>query len=350
MNVLTPQTPEAWNTYVRSFAGWDIYYLCEYAVSLKLHGDGEPLLLCFEHDAERMCYVVMRNDIADDPRFHGLLPAGRHFDLETPYGYGGPLTDAPLSPVAQQIFMEELRTYCLEQRIVTQFLRYHPLLDNHGAVSPMTDTRYLRDTIYMDTASPELILANMDSKNRNMVRKAQRSGVTVREAPMSEYAPFLELYRQTMDKHSAEDYYTFGTSYFDYLCEHLSDHAFLLYAELEEAPISGAIFFHTNGSMHYHLAGSDAAYRSLAAGNLLLYEAALWGTAHGMSKLHLGGGMAPDDSLFGFKKQFNKNGRREFWVGRSIFDPAAYQELLALRKSADPAFDPDNGFMIQYRR
>ena len=243
MNVLTPQTPEAWNAYVCSFAGWDIYYLCEYAVSLKLHGDGDPLLLCFEHGAERMCYVVMRKDIADDPRFHGLLPAGRLFDLETPYGYGGPLTDAPLSPEAQQIFMEELRAYCLEQRIVTQFLRYHPLLDNHGAVSPMTDTRYLRDTIYMDTASPELILANMDSKNRNMVRKAQRSGVTVRKAPMSEYAPFLELYRQTMDKHSAEDYYTFGTSYFDYLCEHLSDHAFLLYAELEETPISGAIIW-----------------------------------------------------------------------------------------------------------
>ena len=59
------------------------------------------------------------------PRFHGLLPAGRLFDLETPYGYGGPLTDAPLSPEAQQIFMEELRAYCLEQRIVTQFLRYH---------------------------------------------------------------------------------------------------------------------------------------------------------------------------------------------------------------------------------
>ena len=157
MNVLTPQTPEAWNAYVRSFAGWDIYYLCEYAVSMQLHGDGEPLLLCFEHGAERMCYVVMRSDIADDPRFHGLLPAGRLFDLETPYGYGGPLTDAPLSPEAQQIFMEELRAYCLEQRIVTQFLRYHPLLDNHGAVSPMTDTRYLRDTIYMDTASPELM-------------------------------------------------------------------------------------------------------------------------------------------------------------------------------------------------
>ena len=246
--------------------------------------------------------------------------------------------------------MEELRTYCLEQHIVTQFLRYHPLLDNHGVVSPMTDTRYLRDTIYMDTASPELILANMHSTSRNRIRKAQRSGVTVRQAPMSEYAPFLELYRQTMDRHGAEDYYTFGTSYFDYLSEHLSDHAFLLYADLEGTPISGALFFHTNGAMHYHLGGSDAAHRNLAPVNLIFHEAAFWGAAHGVSKLHLGGGMAPDDSLFGFKKKFNKNGRREFWVGRSIFDPAAYQELLALRKAADPAFDPDNGFMIQYRR
>lgn len=350
MKIFTPQTPEAWDAYVRSFSRWDVYYLCEYAVSLHLHGDGSPMLLWFEYGTERMCYVVMRRDIADDPRFHGRLSAGELYDLETPYGYGGPLTDAPLSPQAQQTFMEELKAYCLEQHIVTQFLRFHPLLDNHGVVRSMVDTRYLRDTIYMDTASPELIFANMDGKNRNMVRKAQRSGVTVRSAPMAEYAAFLDLYRQTMDKHDADDYYTFGTPYFDYLRDHLSAHAFLLYAETEDKPISAAIFFHTNGTMHYHLAGSDAAYRNLAAGNLLLYEAALWGSAHGIKKLHLGGGMAPDDSLFGFKKQFNKNGRRGFWVGRSIFDPAAYQKLLALRKAADPCFDTENGFMIQYRR
>ena len=350
MKVLTPQAPEAWNALVRSFSRWDIYYLCEYAVSLQLHGDGDPMLLCFEQGTERMCYVVMRKDIADDPRFHGFLPAGRFYDLETPYGYGGPLTDAPLSPQAQQTFMEELNAYCLEQHIVSQFLRFHPLLDNHAVCAPMVDTRYLRDTIFMDTSSPERILSNMDSKNRNMVRKAQRSGVTVREAPIAEYPAFLELYRQTMGKHNADDYYTFGTPYFDYLSRQLAGNTFLLYAQLEEKPISAAIFFHTNGTMHYHLAGSDAAYRNLAAGNLLLYEAALWGVAHGIQMLHLGGGMTPEDSLFGFKKQFNKNGRRSFWVGRSIFNPPAYRELLALRKAADPSFDTENGFMIQYRR
>ena len=350
MKIITSQTPEEWNTYVRSFAKWDIYYLCKYAVSLQLHGDGCPLLLCFEYKGERMCYTVMRKDIAHDPHFCDLLTTDRFYDFETPYGYGGPLIDAPLSGEAQQFFMEELQDYCAKHHIVTQFLRFHPLLDNHDAVVPMIDTRYLRDTIYIDTTEPELIMANMDGKNRNMVRKAQRNGVTVRKAPMTEYAAFLELYRQTMFKHNADDYYTFDTSYFDNLRDNLSQYAFLLYAELEEKPISAAIFFHTNETMHYHLAGSDAAYRNLAAGNLLLYEAALWGAEHGLKKLHLGGGMTPDDSLFGFKKQFNKNGRREFWVGRSIFDAEAYRELLCLRKTADPNFDMENGFMIQYRR
>lgn len=350
MIVLTPQASDAWNALVRSFAKWDIYYLCEYAVSLRLHGDGEPLLLYFEHEGERMCYVVMRKDIADDPRFCSYLSAGQVYDFETPYGYGGPLTDAPLSAKAQQIFMAELTAYCVEQHIVTQFLRFHPLLGNHATVSYQVDTRCLRDTIFMDTSSPEVILANMDSKNRNMVRKAQRGGITVREAPAGEYPAFLNLYRQTMDKHGADTYYTFDSSYFDYLRDNLSEHTFLLYAELEGRPISSAIFFHTNETMHYHLSGSDATYRNLAAGNLLLYEAALWGSSHGVKKLHLGGGMAPEDSLFGFKKQFNKHGRREFWVGRSIFDPSAYQELLCLRKASDPSFDTGNGFMIQYRR
>lgn len=60
--------------------------------------------------------------------------------------------------------------------------------------------------------------------------------------------------------------------------------------------------------------------------------------------------MLPDDTLFGFKKQFNKNGRAPFWVGRTIFDPDAYHDLVMLRKKLNPEFDENNGFMIQYRK
>jgi hypothetical protein len=64
----------------------------------------------------------------------------------------------------------------------------------------------------------------------------------------------------------------------------------------------------------------------------------------------LGGGLSENDSLFGFKKQFNKNGRLPFYVGRTIFIRSVYDYLLGVRKQLDAEFDPNNDFLIQYRR
>ena len=101
--------------------------------------------------------------------------------------------------------------------------------------------------------------------------------------------------------------------------------------------------------MHYHLSGSYNEYRQYSAGNLLLYEAACWGSESGIQYFHLGGGMKPNDSLFGFKKQFNKTGSIPFVVGRTIFEETSYHTLLNLRKQIDPEFDINNELMIQYR-
>jgi hypothetical protein len=130
----------------------------------------------------------------------------------------------------------------------------------------------------------------------------------------------------------------------------MRENAFILYALYEGRPISGSILFYNARFLHYHLSGSHTEYRKFAPGNLLLYEAACLASAQGISQFHLGGGMAPDDSLFGFKKQFNKNGRAPFVVGRTIFDQKACDKLLQIRKDRDPAFDMENGFMIRYRR
>lgn len=341
----------SWDAEVKSFTNWDIYYLNGYARSLEIHEGGTAFLVAFSHQGERLCYPVIQKDIAKAPGFDGLLPENTWYDWETPYGYGGPLTDSTqFSAAAQNQFLDELTSYCTEHHVVTQFLRFHPMLNNHAVLSSVTDTRYMRDTVYMDTSSPDTILNNLDSKNRNMIRKAVRGGVYCELRPIADYHPFLELYWNTMERNSADAYYFFDESYFEKLKILLGGHVSILYALLDGRPISGAIFFHTNGAAHYHLSGSDPAFRSLAAGNLLLYEAALHACKNGVKTLHLGGGITPNDSLFGFKKQFNKTGQREFWIGRNIFDPAEYRSLLQLRAQRDPDFDPENHFMIQYRR
>ena len=314
-----------------------------------LHGDGEPLLIEYSGGSTHLCYVVMKSDISSFAALSDVLPSGQYFDLETPYGYGGPLADGDVPAELQEQFRTELTDYCRQEHIVSQFVRFHPLLHNHDMLTGIFETRYLRDTVYIDTGSPELIMSNMDSKNRNMVRKAMKNGVTVEQRPIEDFGEFMKMYEETMLRDNADEYYTFHEDYFASQ-KSLKDNACIFYAMMEGKPVAGSIMYFNEQFIHYHLSGSHAEYRQFAPTNLLLYEVACWASEKGIKKFHLGGGMASDDNLFGFKKQFNKNGRLPFVVGRTIFDREAYDELLQLRVKQDSSFDVCNNRMIQYRR
>lgn len=313
------------------------------------HGDGEMYLIYFEYNSECCCYVVMQKDISEDDRFCGKIDDGRYYDWETPYGYGGPLCDGELSFEAASLFKQELYEYCLKNKIVTQFARFFPISRNYQVARQLFEIRYMRDTIYIDTSDANAIFSNMDSKNRNMIRKAQKSGVKIERREIDDYEAFVDMYNETMKRNNADEYYFFDSDYFESL-KQMRDNVFMLYAVLDDTIISGSIFMHSDNCMHYHLSGSKWEYRQYAASNLLLYEAALEANRIGISKFHLGGGLNPDDSLFGFKKQFNKNGRLPFWVGRTVFNKEAYDYLLRVRKENDPHFNINNNFMIQYRK
>ncbi len=305
-------------------------------------------MLYFSEGDIEACYVVMKSDIARSHRFKGLIDEGIFYDLETPYGYGGPLCDVDIPQEVQNKFSKELVDYCTTNDIVSQFVRFHPLLENYSSIPAIFETRYLRDTIYIDTASPELIMSNMDSKNRNMVRKAMKNDVTIIRKPIDEYSDFELLYDETMVKDNADEYYFFKEDYFESQ-KLMGNNTCIFYAIREDKPIAGAIIYYNDRFAHYHLAGSHTEARKYSPSNLLLYEVSCWASEMGIEKFHLGGGMAPDDNLFGFKKQFNKNGRLPFYVGRTIFDRDKYNYLMDVRKKNDPDFDMNNNRMIQYR-
>ena len=348
LTIISARNRNEWNQIVRSYRNWDIYYLCEYAEAFSAHGDGCPLLIQFSSGEERFCYVVMQRDIALDPKFEGRLEKGKYYDLESPYGYGGPLSDGPISEIAQKKFVEEIYNYAAMNGIVSQFIRFHPILSNHSILPYVFETRYLHQTIFIDTSSPETIITNMDSKNRNMVRKAVKNGVSIVREPIDKYQQFIPLYEETMAKDGAEQYYYFSEKYFNKQAK-LKDNACIFYAILEGKPISAAVMFYNEQYMHYHLAGSHTESRKYSPGNLLLYEAACWASKRGIKKFHLGGGIIEDDSLFGFKKQFNKNGRLEFYIGRTVFDKSKFDYLKGQRKILNPEYDMFNNRMIQYR-
>lgn len=344
MEIFNIEQAEAWDALVRTFSNYDVYYLSGYVKAFKLHGDGEPLLFYVEANGVRGINVVMKRDIAADSHFVGKLPAGAYFDFTTPYGYGGWLLEGTGDPAP---IFAAYQDWCREHCVVSEFVRYHPVLANHERTGNAYDVTALGETIAMDLTSPETIWANLTSKNRNVIRKAQKNGVRVYSGRSPElFRAFREIYNATMDKDNAADYYYFAPSFYESVCEDLPHNSELFYAQLPDGTIIAAsIMLWANGRMNYHLSGSRREFQNLAPTNLLLYEAALWGYETGCKTLHLGGGVGSrEDSLFSFKKSFYRGEPCRYHIGKKIFDCEKYDMLCALRADL-----PDSSFFPGYR-
>lgn len=340
MRVLTNSEAKEWDTIVRSFADYDVYYLSGYVKAFEIHGDGQPELLYYEADGMRAIYVYMKRRIAD-----GI------YDAVTPYGYGGVLFDGEVAPGALEAFREDFEQKMQEAHIVCNFVRYHPVLANAQAMKGISKVIDLGKTVAMDLSSPDVIWQNIHSKNRNMIRKAEKNGIEIQHGRGMELLDkFMDIYDATMQKDNAEDYYYFKRPFYESIDRDLHDNYEIFYAMYEGRPIAMSIMIFANGRLNYHLSGSDVEYRNLAPSNLLLYKAALWGCEQGMKTFHLGGGVGSgEDSLFKFKIAFNKNSDYQFSIGKQIFDHNQYRKLVELRHFFDSRFKGDSGFFPLYR-
>ena len=202
----------------------------------------------------------------------------------------------------------------------------------------------------MDLGSEETIWNNITSKNKNMIRKAQKAGLQTywgRDHDIIDC--FIEIYNKVMQKDKASDYYFFPHEFYNSILNDLKYHAMWFYTKLDDTIASIAIFLYANGNMHYHLSASRKEYQSLAPTNLLLYEAALWGCKNGYLKLHMGGGVgASEDSLYKFKKAFNRYEDKFFYIGKRIYNHQIYEKLVGLRNSVK-GVTLDNDYFPQYR-
>jgi serine/alanine adding enzyme len=290
-----------WDELLAELGCADAYLLHAYVEASCVLDSGEPVLL--EHEGGVMACIVR------------AIPGTDAHDVTTPYGYGG--------PVGQGNFHQAYERWCAERDIVSTFIRYHPLFENH------------REAPHASYASPTVgwplegdLLAGMHGKHRNVVRKAQKAGVAVDvTAAPEDLASFASLYEQTMERQSAAGYYFFPREYWGSLTA-LGGHLVRFDAQVEGEIVASALCLRGDRWLHYHLGATDDAARDLGASNLLLYRAALWGQEHGLEEFHLGGGAGGrEDSLFAFKQRFSPNGAREFWVGKAVHDEDAYCRL-----------------------
>jgi len=290
----------------------DIYF---YEAYCRLYNSESRKARAFIYENGSSIYIL--------PFMQGELPNTNGLsDFETPYGYGGPVTndvDLQFLQQAEQALISD----CRKEGIIAGFVRFHPILENKQFATGIFTIIPDRLTVAIDlTAAEEQIWeSQLHSKNRNTIRKAKNSGLEFYlDESFEHLGQFIELYKHTMSRVGADAFYDFGEPYFESLAANLARKAFIGEVYAGKELVAAAIFMHDGPWGHYHLAGSKYEWAKIGANNLLVYEAALALKRKGAQKLHLGGGTdsSPDNSLLAFKKKFSPY-YYQFSIGKCIF-------------------------------
>lgn len=340
---------EKWDEIVTSFKNYDVYYLADYVRAFQLHGDGEPTLIYYQNDYMKAMNVVMKRDLSECKFFKNKIQHKCYYDFTTPYGYGGFLLEGEYSDSDIKDLFIEYRKICKRNGIISEFNRYHPILDNSSALKDCYEVTFLGETVAIDLTAEDEIWSSFSSSCRNRIRKSVKSGCKVYWGRSEDlYEKFHAMYNKTMDKDHATDYYYFDSDFFKSILTDLKYNSLIFYVELQGEIIAMSIILFCNGNIHYHLGASELEYLTYAPVNLMFYEISKWGVRNGYKRFHLGGGVgSKSDSLLRFKKNFNKNSNYAFSIGKLIFDEDIYQNMIDLRGGN---FVDDLSFFPSYRK
>lgn len=309
--------PREWDALVATYQ-LDCYYEYAYFELAKEH-DEIPELFYYPTEFGTLIYPYLRRRI----------PGTLFEDITTPYGYGGPSFKGIWSLDQIREARERFERYCNETGIVTETVRFHPLLHNQELGQYWChQTEILQPTVTLELTDPfEMIESDFSQMTRRNIRKARREGVTIRLGRPEEYGDFAHLYQMTMDKHQADARYYFNQTYFNHFADGRINNVLLL-AEHDGRIIAGCIVLTGRQFAHYHLGASDPASLALRPNHLLFAEMIRWAKQAGFQALHLGGGTTRSntDSLLAYKRSFSAN-QTFFGLGTSILDATIYERL-----------------------
>jgi hypothetical protein len=328
----------------------DVYHHPAYSRIASLVDGGTPVAVYVGQDE-----AAFLAPIALHPAPGG--EKGGFKDAVGPYGYPGPLLSTPSTwPLRErEAFLrralEAMRSRLERERVLTTFLRMHPILALPQA--PFREAGVIVE--HGNTVSIDLTLSDADrlagyrENHRRDIRRATAAGLTVPEVTLDENAidEFVAIYHETMGRAGAGKRYYFPAWYFRMLRDEIGPtkvHVFAVRAE--HRVIAAAMFTESCGIVQYHLGGTRTEALRQRPHKLLYEHVASWARQRGNELLHLGGGVGgAEDSLFAFKAGFSAL-RHRFTTWRQVTSPELYAEFVGPGARATS----DDGFFPAHRR
>ena len=266
-----------------------------------------------------------------------IIDGKEYYDIITPYGYGGPyISWAKNKKEILKDYENKFEKYCKKNNIVAEFIRFHPIYENFKDFKEIYNCQFNRYTLATDIKDFDDPVASEFSKHcKKTIRQILKLGVKYRiiEKPtMEDIETFKKIYYLNMKRKKADEYYFFDSKYFEDIYKYFYDKIVIAESIYNDRVIAAGLYFITDNNIHAHLSGTDTEYLYLSPAYILKYGTAIWAKEKKYNFIHYGGGTSNslEDPLYLFKCKFAKNTKKEFWIGKKIWNQYVYEQLCSI--------------------
>mgnify|MGYP001818309557 CR=1 FL=1 len=339
--ILTPDNPE-WDRWLDR-APHDFHSRADYHAFAERMGEGRAMLLVHGREDRFLAWPYLLRDLDNGQT-----------DATSVYGYTGPtgagLDDAGFLATA----WDACRAAWSEQKLITLFTRFHPILENHNIANDFHGDAQPDGGEILDLGRSVSMDLTLDEDTRRMqypqplrqdIKKSERQGLVVELDRDWRFLPeFRDFYRATMKRNEAADRYLFSDAYFDDLRRALGPIGHLAVARVEDDAAAVLLFTVQGAIATAHLTGINPKMSRYSPLKALLDRTCDIARDLAADKFHLGAGRGgAEDSLFDFKSRFSPD-RHMFRAGRWILDATAHDQMTRARDTK-----PTQGFFPAYR-
>jgi hypothetical protein len=320
----------------------------EYARLFARPGD-RAVCAVGEDSGATILFPLLLRPLATEP---WAAPGEPRWDASSPYGYGGPFTWGR-GPRDDDAFWDAHEAFCREARVVSTFVRLSLFPDELAPIRGRVEERgpcVVRDL----RPNLEAVWLDYDHCVRTNVRSAQRSGLRIQVDVTGASLPaFLDLYRETMERRGAADFYFFPREFFEAIFERLPGQFAFVNVFAEQDLLSSELLLVSATRLYAFIGGTRADAFKLRPNDLVRHAQVAFGVESGKEQLVLGGGYVPKDGIFRHKLHLAPRGEVPFRVATLVHDEPAYHELVRDRAAhagaAGEPWAPREDFFPLYR-
>nr|WP_300047963.1 GNAT family N-acetyltransferase [uncultured Nocardioides sp.] len=301
--------------------------------------DHECLAVCWDDDDGQVLLPLQVRGLPDD--LAASLGDGAWRDATSPYGYGGPFVAGQPDLTA---FWEACLAWMRDERVLAGFVRGSVVGSAAADPEPIgVSSVPLSENVVvgLDLGADER-WRRYEHKVRKNVKKALRHGLTTTVSPtFTDVAGFTDVYVGTMDRRSAAEFYRFDEAFFRQLAASLPESHWVADTRDESgALVSTELVLVGDRHCYSFLGGTRREAFSMSPNDLLKHAVIDHAADAGLSGYVLGGGYAPGDGIFRYKRAFDPTGVVPFNGIQVVADQDTYDAACAAVDAPEGSFFP----------